>query len=159
MTTVTDIEDLIKIAESLIEDAKEDLAALKKEQERQEVEPLFGRWVTHPKYGRGIVSSVKTNNRGDIVVSFPDSADRTGASRHWVNTRDLTLDPITLDTERAFEDAPTGTIVEAIEEPLDVYVKVDGAWLITGEGYTLLSGEMSRCRVVRWGEHYNPLDS
>ena len=162
MTTIADLEFRIRSAQTVIKNAEgtlerlnAELTELKEQQEKDkqpEQESLFGRWATHPKYGRGIITDVEPDSEGEIEFAFPDDTDRdTRTSSVQATVDELTLDPATLTTPKDFEDAPKGTIVESITEPRDVYVKAGVRWYIAAGSYAARSVHMTPCRVIRWG--------
>ena len=65
----------------------------------------------------------------------------------------LKTDPALLDTYADFNDAPEGTIIEMMAEPKDVYVKEGSIWYRTGDDYAVSANELTKARVVRWGEN------
>lgn len=151
MTDIKDLELRIKSAESTLEMLRGELEELR-QQQQPEPEPLFGRWATHPKYGRGITTDVEPDSTGEIEFAFPDNTDRdTRTSSVMVEVDELDLDPATLNTTEDFEKAPVGTIVESITEPRDVYVKAGVRWYIAAGSYAVRSVHMTPCRVIRWG--------
>lgn len=151
MTSIKDLELRIKSAESTLEMLRGELEALR-QQEQQEPESLLGRWATHPKYGRGIITDVEPDSTGEIEFAFPDEEDRyTRTSSVQATLDEIDLDPATLNGEQEFGKAPVGTIVESIRTPQDVYVKSGAVWYITGDTLGTLSEGMPACRVIRWG--------
>ena len=156
MTDLKDLELRIKSAESTLEMLRGELEALR-QQERQEQENLFGRWATHPEYGRGIIISDKPDFGGEVKFAYhwnPEDEDPTTC--HYVNLGGLALDPVTLNTEQEFENAPEGTIVETGD--MRICHKVEkNAWLRNGSetAYTHLGmtslAECTPSRVIRWG--------
>ncbi|MEO5307959.1 cell division protein ZapB [Corynebacterium sp. c8Ua_99] len=161
MTTINDLELRIGSAEDIIVVLKDELAELKthlqelKEQQEKDKQPeqesLLGRWATHPKYGRGIITSDKPDTFKEVRFTIRNDEFTDGADQLFVRFDDLTLDPATLTTGQDFEDAPVGTIVEATKEPHDVYVKAGPLWYIAGGSFSTLSEGMPACRVIRWG--------
>ena len=114
--------------------------------------PLFGRWATHPEYGRGIIISDKPDFGGEVKFAYhwnPEDEDPTTC--HYVNLEGLSLDPLTLTTPEDFENAPDGTIVEATMEPHDVYVKAGSCWWVAGDTEEANPTTLPPCRVIRWG--------
>ena len=167
MTDIKDLEMRIEGAEDALTFVKDQLAGLKthlqelKEQEEdKQPESLFGRWATHPEYGRGIIASRKPDGDGEVRFAY-----RTSRYTDEVNIRfvlpehltldfdpaTLTLDPATLTTTEDFEDAPEGTIVEAPMYPKDVAVKTEDGWYRTGGMHAIAVEYMPTCRVIRWG--------
>lgn len=78
-------------------------------------ENLFGRWATHPEYGRGIICSSRITTSGFVTFAYSHSLWMGGSGTEWsqVEVNDLTLDPAELTTLADFENAPEGTIVAA----------------------------------------------
>lgn len=161
MTTINDLELRIGSAEDIIVVLKDELAELKthlqelKEQQEKDKQPeqesLLGRWATHPKYGRGIITSDKPDTFKEVRFTIRNDEFTDGADQLFVRFDDLTLDPATLTTAKDFEDAPKGTIVEATERPHDIYVKAEVRWYIAGYTSTISSKDIPACRVIRWG--------
>ena len=149
-STMTDIKDLelrIKSAESTLEYLKADLQALK----QQEQESLFGRWATHPEYGRGIIVSVKPDGEGDVRFAYRTIRYTDHVDTRFVRPEHLDLDPATLTTTEDFDKAPVGTIVEAPMYPKDVAIKTEDGWYRTGGMHAIAVEYMPTCRVIRWG--------
>lgn len=153
MTSIKDLELRIKSAASTLEMLRGELEELRQQQQQQEPEQesLFGRWATHPEYGRGIVISVKPDEIGEVRFIF--RSDRFANGTEWlsVSFESLTLDPATLTTAKDFDEAPEDTIAEAYGYAPDVYKKVMNAWYAAGYDGKIPSHEMSACRVIRWG--------
>ncbi|MDC7116142.1 hypothetical protein [Corynebacterium amycolatum] len=154
MTDIKDLELRIRSAESTLEMLRGELEELRQQQQQEqpEQESLFGRWATHPKHGRGIITDVEPDSEGEIEFAFPDDTDRdTRTSSVMVEVDELDLDPATLTTAKDFEDAPDGTIVEELGNERGVYVKAGVRWYIAAGSYAVRSGHMPTCRVIRWG--------
>ena len=150
MTTIKDLELRIKSAESTLEMLRGELEELR-QQQQQEPEPLFGRWATHPTYGRGIIVSRKPDSDGELRFAYRNSSYTDHVDTRFVLPESLTLDPATLTTAKDFEDAPEGTIVEATMCPKDVAVKTEDGWRRTGGMHAIAVEYMPACRVIRWG--------
>lgn len=114
-------------------------------------ESLFGRWATHPEYGRGIIVSRKPDGEGELRFAYRNSSYTDHVDTRFVPPESLAIDPATLNTEQDFEDAPEGTIAETITEPRYVYTKARGVWYANGIKYYIPSHEVRECRVIRWG--------
>lgn len=114
-------------------------------------ESLFGRWATHPEYGRGIITSIKPDSTGEVRFAYRHSSYTDGAETRFARPESLTIDPLALITGQDFEDAPEGAIAETITEPRYVYTKARGVWYATGSKYYIPSHEVRECRVIRWG--------
>ena len=158
MTTIKDLEMRIEGAEDALTFVKDQLAGLKanlqelKEQEEdKQPESLFGRWATHPEYGRGIIVSVKPDGEGEVRFAYRNSSYMDDVDTRFVLPESLDLDPVTLTTTKDFEDAPEGTIVEAPMYPKDVAVKTEDGWYRTGGMHAIAVEYMPTCRVIRWG--------
>lgn len=149
MTDIKDLELRIKSAESTLEMLRGELEELR--QQQPEPESLFGRWATHPDYGRGIITSIKPDSNGEVRFAYRNSFYTYGVDALFVRVDDLTLDPVTLNTTEDFEDAPVGTIVESAEYPHDVAVKIEDGWNRARGRYAIAAGYMPTCRVIRWG--------
>lgn len=76
-------------------------------------ENLFGRWATHPEYGRGIIISAYPDATDFVRFAYENSCFVGGSDWECVNPDDLTLDPVELTTMKDFRTAPEGTIVAA----------------------------------------------
>ena len=74
---------------------------------------LFGRWATHPNFGRGIIFSAYPDDAGLVGFSFEKENIFGGAEWTMVSPDTLTLDQVELTTTEDFENAPEGTIVAA----------------------------------------------
>lgn len=157
MTTINDLEMRIEGAEDALAFVKDQLAGLKtnlqelKEKQDKQPEPLFGRWATHPEYGRGIIVSCKPDGEGEVRFAYRTSRYTDDVDTRFVLPESLDLDPATLTTEQDFEDAPEGTIVEATMYPKDVAVKTEDGWYRTGGMHAIAVEYMPTCRVIRWG--------
>lgn len=153
MTSIKDLELRIKSAESTLEMLRGELEELRQQQQPEpEQESLLGRWATHPKYGRGIITDVEPNADGEVEFAFPDKEDwDTRTTSVMIEVDDLTLDPATLTTAEDFQDAPEGTIAEPTMYPKDVAVKTEDGWYRTGGMHAIAVEYMPTCRVIRWG--------
>ncbi|MCA0444391.1 hypothetical protein [Corynebacterium amycolatum] len=152
MTSIKDLELRIKSAASTLEMLRGDLHALKEQQEKdKEPESLFGRWATHPEYGRVIVTCDEPDGDGDVMILFRNEVLPAGGDWGFASFEDLDLDPETLTTAKDFDEAPEDTIAEAYGYAPDVYKKVMNAWYAAGYDGKIPSHEMSACRVIRWG--------
>lgn len=158
MTNIKDLENRIESAEDALTFVKDELAGLKtnlqelKKQDKQpEQESLFGRWATHPDYGRGIITSIKPDSNGEVRFAYRNSFYTYGVDALFVRVDDLTLDPATLTTVKDFNDAPEGTIAEIMVEPKGVYVKKANVWFGAGEEYPTPVQSLAKARVIRWG--------
>lgn len=85
-------------------------------------ENLFGRWATHPEYGRGdtridrrrgIICSAHPDQVGLVRFIYEEENRAGGTDCVWVGIDDLTIDPVELTTMKDFRTAPEGTIVAA----------------------------------------------
>lgn len=152
MTDIKDLELRIKSAESTLEMLRGELEELR-QQQQQEPEPasLFGRWATHPDYGRGIIASDKPDTFKEVRFTIRNDEFTDGADQLFVRVDDLTLDPVTLNTQQDFKDAPNYTIAEDLDDSRYVAVKVGGIWYRAGDATAVTSEEMPACRVIRWG--------
>ena len=112
---------------------------------------LFGRWATHPTYGRGIIFTAYPDDAGLVGFSFEKENIFGGAEWTMVSPDTLTLDPVELATVEDFEDAPVGTIVSYPR--VSAYQKIaNGRW--ESPNSTLTNGGMasvSPWKVLRWG--------
>lgn len=163
MTSIKDLEIQIEGAEDALAFAKGELAELKanlqelKEQEKdKEPESLFGRWATLPKYGRGIITSIKPDSTGEVRFVYRNESFTDSTEWIFASVEHLTLDPATLTTAEDFEDAPEGTVVETGD--MKICHKIEkNAWLHSGSEtvYTHLGmaslAECTPCRAIRWG--------
>lgn len=149
MTDIKDLELRIKSAESTLEMLRGELEELR--QQQQEPESLFGRWATHPKHGRGIITSIKPDSTGEVRFIYRNESFTDSTEWLFASVDDLTLDPATLNTAEDFEDAPVGTIVENIKIPQDVYVKSGAVWYRARGMHAIAVEYMPPCQVIRWG--------
>lgn len=149
MTSIKDLELRIKSAESTLEMLRGELEELR--QQQQESESLFGRWATHPKYGRGIIINDKPDSVGIVRLFFRSEKRTSGTDVFFASVKNLTLDPVTLTTTEDFEDAPEGTIAESTMYPKGVVVKTEDGWYRTGGMHAIAVEYMPPCRVIRWG--------
>lgn len=85
-----------------------DMAAIRELLPKQN---LFGRWATHPEYGRGIIISAYPDETDHVRFAYENSCFVGGSDWECVNPDDLTLDPVELVTVEDFRTAPGGTIV------------------------------------------------
>ena len=159
MTDIKDLEERIEGAEDALTFVKDQLAGLKthlqelKEKQDKQPEPLFGRWATHPEYGRGIIVSVKPDGEGEVRFAYRTIRYTDHVDTRFVLPEYLDLDPLTLTTTEDFEDAPEGTIAESTMYPKDVAVKTEDGWYRTGGMHAIAVEYMPTCRVIRWGEN------
>lgn len=119
--------------------------------EKNQPEPLLGRWATHPAYGRGIIVSRRPDGDGEVRFVCRNSSYTDDVDTRFVRPESITLDPATLTIAQDFEDAPEGTIIEIMVEPKDVYLKADGAWYGAGKDYATPAKALTKARVIRWG--------
>lgn len=155
MTTINDLETRINNAEDslvIFTDELQDLKTRLQELKQQEQESLFGRWATHPEYGRGIIVSRKPDGEGEVRFAYLNSSYMDDVDTRFVLPEHLDLDPATLTTTEDFDKAPVGTIVEATMYPKDVAVKTEDGWYRTGGMHAIAVEYMPTCRVIRWGE-------
>lgn len=150
MTSIKDLELRIKSAASTLEMLRGELEELR-QQQQQEPESLFGRWATHPKYGRVIIVASQPDSEGAVRFVYRDDRFTDGVNYKFARPESLDLDPATLNTAKDFDDAPEDTIAEAYGYAPDVYKKVMNAWYAAGYDGKIPSHEMSACRVIRWG--------
>lgn len=158
MTNINDFEKRINAAETIIGELRANIDTLrvglhylKNQQPEPEPESLFGRWATHPKYGRGIIVSVKPDGEGEVRFAYRSSSYMDYVDTRFVLPESLDLDPATLTTAKDFNDAPEGTIAEIMVEPKGVYVKKDSVWRGAGEEYPTPVQSLAKARVIRWG--------
>ena len=148
MTTINDLENRITELSEKLQELKNDLENQKQQQTKPEPESLFGRWATHPEYGRGIIISKRPYDDGEVVFAWPDETFEYRSKGRFVDFADLTIDPATLTTIQDFDDAPTGTIVE--DEYGVIYKKSsDSNW---SGLYASNMAEVSPVHVIRWGD-------
>ena len=112
---------------------------------------LFGRWATHPTYGRGIIFTAYPDDAGLVGFSFEKENIFGGAEWTMVSPDTLTLDPVELTTAEDFENAPEGTIV-ARNEDYPFVKNGQGNWWDT---YHNMFDEKELAgtsrKVLRWG--------
>ena len=163
MTTINVLESRISSAEASLTFVKDQLAGLKthlqelKEKQDKQPEPeqedLFGRWATHPEYGRGIIVSAKPDGDGDLRFAYRTIRYTDHVDTRFVLPESLTIDPVTLTTTEDFDNAPEGTIVEGPMYPKAVAIKTEDGWYRTGGMHAIAVEYMPTCRVIRWGEN------
>lgn len=116
-------------------------------------ENLFGRWATHPEYGRGIICSSRITTSGFVTFAYSHSLWMGGSGTEWsqVEVNDLTLDPAELTTLADFENAPEGTTVTKPKG--DAYQKVYAErWESINDLLTSLDmAATGPWRILRWG--------
>lgn len=156
MTSIKDLENRVKNAEVVLKWLKDDLTELKEQEKDKEPESLFGRWATLPKYGRGIITSIKPDSTGEVRFVYRNESFTDSTEWIFASVEHLTLDPATLTTAEDFEDAPEGTVVETGD--MKICHKIEkNAWLHSGSEtvYTHLGmaslAECTPCRAIRWG--------
>lgn len=118
--------------------------------------PLFGRWAEHPYHGRGVIISNALTEDRQVLFAHKIKAPGDNISVSYVDYVDyenLKTDPARLEKIQDFNDAPDGTIVEMMAEPKDVYVKEGSIWYGTGDDYATSAQNLTKARVVRWGEN------
>ena len=114
-------------------------------------ESLFGRWATHPKYGRGIIISACPTVGGRVRFAYKNEDGLSDIDWDFVPPAHLTLNPVELTTEHDFLGAPNGTIV--IADGYFPRVKQDDNWvsaIITSSARVMES--IGPWQVVRWGK-------
>lgn len=150
MTSIKDLELRIKSAESTLEMLRGELEELR-QQKQQEPESLFGKWATHPKYGRVLIVARQLGSNGDVRFVYRDDRFTDGVNYKFARPEHLTIDPVTLTTTEDFEDAPEGTIAESTMYPKGVVVKTEDGWYRAGGMHAIAVEYMPTCRVIRWG--------
>lgn len=111
---------------------------------------LFGRWATHPNFGRGIICSMYARN-GYIQFAYESREVKTATVCDWVFLDALTLDPVELATKADFEDAPVGTVVAEPQGNIYQHFYADeweGLADILGPEHMATSGPW---KILRWG--------
>lgn len=112
---------------------------------------LFGRWATHPGYGRGIIISVCPTVGGHVRFAYKNEDGPSDIDWAFVPPAHLTIDPVELTTKADFENAPVGTIVSYPR--VSAYQKIaNGKW--ESPNSPLTNGEMasvSQWKLLRWG--------
>lgn len=151
MTSIKDLELRIKSAASTLEMLRGELEELRQqEQQEPEQESLFGRWATHPDYGRGIITSIKPDSNGEVRFAYRNSFYTYGVDALFVRVDDLTLDPATLTTIEEFKSAPIGTIIECTNG--DAFAKdKEGLWNDEFNDKNM-NNYCAPARVIRWGD-------
>ena len=114
-------------------------------------ESLFGRWATHPKYGRGIIISACPTVGGRVRFAYKNEDGLSDIDWDFVPPAHLTLDPVELVTAEDFKDAPEGTVVA--DPTGNAYQKVYADyWKSYDDG---LSNEWMAAKgpwtILRWG--------
>lgn len=151
MTNINDLQERINSAEAVLDVLKADLEDLKKQEQEQEPESLFGRWATHPERGRGIIVSCKPDGEGEVRFAYRNGRYTDGVDTRFVLPESLDLDPATLTTADDFDKAPVGTIAESTMYPKGVTVKTEDGWYRAGGMHAIAVEYMPTCRVIRWG--------
>lgn len=112
---------------------------------------LFGRWATHPNFGRGIIFSAYPDDTGLVGFAYEKENSFSGAEWTVVHPDSLTLDPVELTTLEDFENAPKGTIISYPR--VSAFQKViNGQW--ESLNTTLTNEQMANCspwKILRWG--------
>ena len=114
-------------------------------------ESLFGRWATHPKYGRGIIISVCLTVGGRVRFAYKNEDGPSDIDWDFVDPAHLTLDPVELTSLEEFNNAPLGTVVAKPQGNsyqkvyADCWESVDDA---LGNGLMAISGPW---KILRWG--------
>ena len=115
-------------------------------------ENLFGRWATHPNYGRGIIIGAHPDQL-NAFVWFVYEKEGTFSGTDWdvIVPEVLTLDPVELTTAEDFENAPMETVVAKPQG--NAYQKVYADyWKSYDDG---LSNEWMAAKgpwpILRWG--------
>lgn len=72
---------------------------------------LFGRWVTHPKYGRGVIINAHPDRTDLVLVACERGESIDDADWDWINLEDLAFAPVELSTLKDFKSALIGTVV------------------------------------------------
>lgn len=114
-------------------------------------EPLFGRWATHLRLGRGIICSAHPDQASLVQFIYGEENHAGGTDCCWVDLDDLTIDPVELTTEEDYENAPEGTVVA--ETGGNSYQKLyDELWESVND---VLSNEAMAIsgpwKILRWG--------
>ena len=138
------MDDLERIADTIKSGADDHEGQGSKPQD----ESLFGRWATHTRYGRGIITTDRPDPDGTIEFTYDDPY--VGIQVDYSDPEDLDIDPVTLTARDDFDGAPNGTIVEDYRNN-NVYVKAGGYWYMPVGTNAFSGNEMCPCRVVRWG--------
>lgn len=116
---------------------------------------LFGRWATHPDYGRVLCVSHGPLQSGKVNVGIPDIVDPAGIPDfEWVPMSDLTFGPVELVTEEDFENAPEGTVIVPAHGEGGVSIKDPEDGWRDYSSYQASSDlvESGPWQVVRWGK-------
>ena len=147
MSRLSDLDECIAATEEKLKSLKAEREAVRE----QEKGSLFRRWATHPEHGRGVIVSVYPYEDNTVKFCHLDGDFACGSAYAYVHLADLTFDPVTLTAAADFENAPNGTIIEAVTKPYGVYKKVLDFWYSTGSEEVTLFKEMPTSRVIRWG--------
>ena len=112
---------------------------------------LFGRWATHPTYGRGIIISAHPNQFNSVWFAYEKEGPFSGTDWDCIAPESLTLDPVELTTIKDFENAPEGTIVARNEE-YPLVKNGPGNWWDTYHNmYDEKELAGTSRKVLRWG--------
>lgn len=112
---------------------------------------LFGRWATHPEYGRGIIISAYPSRINSVWFARKTEDPIGRAWEKQIPLDSLTLDPVELITAEDFRNAPVGTIVSCTQ--VNAYQKIANCkWespnsTLTNRGMASVSPR----KVLRWG--------
>ena len=114
-------------------------------------ESLFGRWATHPDYGRGIIISAYPSRINSVWFARKTEDPIGRAWEKQIPLESLTLDPVELTNLEDFENAPKGTVVAKPQG--NSYQKVYADyWKSYDDG---LSNEWMAAKgpwkILRWG--------
>ena len=113
---------------------------------------LFGRWATHPTYGRGIIIGAHPDQL-NAFVWFVYEKEGTFSGTDWdvIVPEVLTLDPVELTTVEDYDNAPAGTIV-ALNGDSPYLKRVLGNWADRFGDKRSDEGMAGTSRkVLRWG--------
>lgn len=114
-------------------------------------ENLFGRWATHPEYGRGIIISAYPDATDRVRFAYENSCFVGGSDWECVNPDDLTLDPAELVTLKDFEGVPEGTVIS--DTGVNAYQKlITDGWESRNDYLTAKEMAVSGpWKILRWG--------
>lgn len=118
---------------------------------------LFGRWATHPEYGRGIIISVCPTVGGRVRFAYKNEDDTSDIDWDFVLPAHLTLDPVepahpeSLETEEDYKNAPVGTIVARNEDYPFVKNGPGGWWDMYSNMFDEKEMAGTSRKVLRWG--------
>ena len=112
---------------------------------------LFGRWATHPNYGRGIIISAHPDQFNAVWFAYEKEDTSGKAWQAQVCLESLTLDPVELVTVEDFKDAPMETVVAKPQGNAYQKVYADYWESFDDELKTEEMAAKGPWKILRWG--------